>query len=200
MTDLTLYHAIPSRSLTVHWMLEELKVPYDLHILDMNAEDHKKPEYLAINPMGRVPALRHGDKVMSETAAICTYLAEVFPDSGLQIPIDSPSRADYLKWMFFAPVTAEPSVLWRALELKAANPDYKPFADLDDVAATLQQALKGKEFIVGDKFTAADVMIGSTLFWGLNLMPVFPELPELTSYWERLGRREAWQKVHASMG
>jgi glutathione S-transferase len=200
MTDLTLYHAIPSRSLTVHWMLEELKVPYKLHILDMNADDHKKPEYLAINPMGRVPALRHGDKVMSETAAICTYLAETFPESGLQIPIDSPSRAEYLKWMFFAPVTAEPSILWQALQLKAADPDYKPFADLDDVAATLQQALNGKEFIVGDKFTAADVMIGSTLFWGLNLMPVLPKLPELTSYWERLEKREAWQKVHKSMG
>jgi glutathione S-transferase len=198
MTDLILYHAIPSRGLVVHWMLEELKVPYELHMLNLDAEDHKKPDYLAINPMGKVPALRHGDKVMSETAAICTYLAEAFPDAGLQIPIDSPLRADYLKWMFFAPVTAEPSIIWQALECKTADNDYKPFAELDVVAATLEQALKGKEFIVGDKFTAADVMIGSTLFWGLNLMPVLPKLPELTSYWNRLEKRDAWKKVQGS--
>ncbi len=195
MTDLTLYHAIPSRGLVVHWMLEELKVPYELHMLNLDAEDHKKPEYLAVNPMGKVPALRHGDKVMSETAAICTYLAEAFPDAGLQVPIDSPLRADYLKWMFFAPVTAEPSIIWQAFECKTADNEYKPFAELGNVAATLEQALKGKEFIVGDKFTAADVMIGSTLFWGLNLMPVLPKLPGLTSYWNRLEKRDAWKKV-----
>ena len=195
MTDLTLYHAIPSRSMVVHWMLEELKVPYELHMLDLAAEDHKKPEYLAVNPMGKVPALRHGDKVMSETAAICTYLAEAFPHAGLHIPVDSPLRADYLKWMFFAPVTAEPSILWEALDCKAADPDSKPFAELDSVASTLQQALRGKEFIVGDQFTAADVMVGSTLFWGLNLMPVFPKLPEIVSYWEGLEKREAWKNV-----
>ena len=103
----------------MHWLLEELKVPYKLHVLDMSTEDHKKPEYLAINPMGKVPALQHGDRIMSETAAICTYLAEAFPDSGLHIPVDSPFRADYLKWLFFAPVTAEPSILWQALDCKA---------------------------------------------------------------------------------
>jgi glutathione S-transferase len=199
MTELTLFHAIPSRGLVVHWMLEELNVPYELHMLDLDAEDHKKPEYLAINPMGKVPALRHGEKIVTETAAICTYLAEAFPDAGLQIPVGSPLRADYLRWLFFAPVTAEPSILWQALGCNAADPDYKPFAELDSVASTLQQALHNGEFIVGDQFTAADVMIGSTLYWGLTLMPVFPKIPELITYWEGLARRPAWQKVLQTM-
>jgi glutathione S-transferase len=135
----------------------------------------------------------------AETAAICTYLAEVFPDAGLQIPVGLALRADYLRWLFFAPVTAEPSVLWQALGCTSADPDYKPFTELDSIASTLQQALHNKQYIVGDQFTAADVMIGSTLFWGLTLMPVFPKIPELITYWEGLEKRAAWQKVLKTM-
>ena len=199
MKTLTLYHAIPSRSMTVHWMLEELNVPFRIHMLDLDAEEHKKPEYLVINPMAKVPALSHGDHVITETAAICTYLAESFPESDLQIPAGSPERGEYLKWLFFAPVTSEPAILWQALGCTAQDPDFQPFAELDSIVSTLQEALRGKKFIVGDKFTAADVMVGSMLYWGLNLMPVIPKLPELTSYWQGLEKRSAWQKVMKTM-
>ena len=197
MTDLTFYHAIPSRGFIVRWMLEELGEPYDIHLLDLDAQDHKKPDYLAVNPMGRVPALRHGDKVVTETAAICAYLAETFPKAGLSVPVGSPLRADYLRWMFFAPVTAEPAVLWRVLGKVETEVEYRPFATVKDVAETLRAAVTEREFIVGHTFTAADVIVGSTIWWGLELMPVLPRHPELVRYWQGLEKRPAWQRAQA---
>lgn len=193
MADLTLYYAVPSRGMVTHWMLEEVGEPYELKLLSLEDEEHKTPEYLAINPMGRVPALVHGDVVVTETAAICAYLADAFPDKQLNVPVDSPERGPYYRWLFFAPASAEPSILWKAGEAEAAN-DYLPFADVESVANTLAQAVKDREFIVGDHFTAADVMVGSTIMWGTRLMPMLPALSEITEYWERLEQREAWQK------
>ncbi len=193
MTDLVLYHAVPSRSITVHWMLEELGQPYEIELLSLEAEDHKKPGYLAVNPMGRVPALKHGDRVITETAAICAYLAETFPEGGLNVPVGSPDRAAYLRWLFFAPVTAEPAIIWQSLNLPD-DMEYKPFAEVEEVARVLADALRGREFIAGDRMSAADVMIGATIMWGTQLMPVMPPLPELTEYWARLEQRPAWQR------
>jgi glutathione S-transferase len=195
MADLTLYHAAPSRSMGVHWLLEELGVPYDLHWLSLEANDHKTPEFLAINPMGRVPALRHGDMVMTETAAIFAYLADAFPGAGLSIPIGSPLRGPYYRWLFFGPATAEPSILWHALGKIVSGVDYKPFATVEDVANTLRLAVADREFIVGDHFTPADVMIGGTIMWGTRMMPVLPPHPEIIAYLERLERRPAYQRA-----
>ena len=97
MGDLTLYHAAPSRSSIVLWMLEEVGEPYDIRLLKLSAGDNRKPDYLAINPMGKVPALRHGDTVVTEAAAICTYLADEFPKAKLNVPIGDPRRGPYLK-------------------------------------------------------------------------------------------------------
>ena len=194
MSDLLLYHAVPSRSITVHWMLEELGVPYEIKRISIEAGDHKQPDYLAVNPMGRVPALKHGDRVVTETAAICAYLAETFPEAGMDVPAGAPGRDQYLRWLFFAPVTAEPSVLWEALPLPD-DLDYKPFAPVQDVAQTLAGAVRNREFIVGDRMTTVDVLIGSSIMWGTQLMPVLPPLPELTEYWTRLEQRPAWQRA-----
>ncbi len=196
MTDLTLYYAVPSRGMVTHWMLEEVGEPYELKLLSLEDEEHKTPEYLAINPMGRVPTLTHGDVVVTETAAICAYLADAFPEKNLNVPVDSPDRGAYYRWLFYSVASAEPSVLWKAGEAKAAN-DYVPYGDVEEVANTLASAVKDREFIVGDHFTAADVMIGTTIMWGTQLMPVLPALPELTEYWGRLEQREAWQKTSA---
>jgi glutathione S-transferase len=195
MNDPVLYHAVPSRSITVHWMLEELGVPYEIELLSMEAEDHKQPDYLAVNPMGRVPALKHGDRIITETAAICAYLAEVFPEAGMDVPVGTPDRDQYLRWLFFAPVSAEPSVLWEALPLPE-DLEYKPFAPVQDVAQVLATAVRGREFIVGDRMTAADVLIGGAIMWGTQLMPVLPPLPELLEYWARLEQRPAWQRAY----
>lgn len=192
MTNLALYHAIPSRSLTVHWALEELGVDYEIRPISIEAGDHKTPEYLALNPMGRVPTLVHGDIVVTETAAICAYLADAFPEAGLSVPLDSPDRGAWYRWLFFAPVTMEPSVLWAAGNL--AGGDYEPFASIDDVANTLRLALADKKFIVGDHFTAADIMIAGGIWWGTTLMPVLPKHPELMEYLEGIIARPAYQR------
>ena len=194
---LTFYHAIPSRGFIVHWMLEELDVPYEVVILDIEAEEHKKPEYLAINPMGKIPSLMHGDKLVTESTAIVMYLAERFPDAGLEVNTSSPLRNEYLRWSYFSPGTMEPAIISKAMGFDSQ--EYKPFADIESVATTLISALDGNEFIVGDKFSAADVIIGSSINWGLNLMPVLPKHPVLTDYWARLEQRPAWQAVAETM-
>src|SRR3569623_1416897 len=101
MPELPLYHASPSRSSIALWMLEEIGEPYDIHLLSLSNGDNRKADYLAVNPMGKVPALKHGDTVITEVAAICTYLAAAFPDKTLNVPIGDPRRGPYLKWLFF---------------------------------------------------------------------------------------------------
>src|SRR5579885_1551595 len=118
MSDLTLYHATPSRSSVVLWMLEEVGAPYNLHRLNLQNGDQLKPDYLAINPMGKVPALEHKGTVITESAAICTYLADEFPQAKLAVPAGTPRRGIYLKWLFFGPGCMEPAMIDRAAPRK----------------------------------------------------------------------------------
>src|SRR4051812_36766659 len=110
MPQLTLYHASPSRSSIALWMLEEIGEPYEVKVLDLAMGDQQKPDYLALNPMGKVPTLKHGDAVVSEVAAICAYLADAFPHAGLTVPVGDPRRGTYLKWLFYGPGVLEPAV------------------------------------------------------------------------------------------
>ena len=191
MSNLTLYSANPSRGFMNQWILAELDVPYELKLLDLDAEQHKQPDCLDINPMGKVPALVHGDTIVTEASAISMYLADVFPEKGLSVDSSSKLRGSYLRWCFYAPVTIEPAIVSKAFGL--THPDYQPFADIEVVAETLRQALTGREFIVGNRLTAADIAVGSAIYWGLELMPVLPKLPELVDYWQRLAERPAWK-------
>jgi len=183
--------------MSVHWMLEEVGAPYELKLLSLEAREHKTPEYLAINPMGRVPTLVHGDIVVTETGAINAYLADAFPGANLAPPVDSPLRGEYYRWIFYSVATMEPSILWKGLGDQVKNIGYQPFADVDDIVETLRSATKGREFIVGDHFTAADIAIGGGLMWGMRMFKVIPELPEFVEYWSRLEQRAAWQKANA---
>src|SRR5215471_14277992 len=139
MSDLTLYHIAPSRSSVVLWMLEEIGEPYDIHLLSMSKGTNREASYLAINPMGKVPALRHGDVVITENAAICTYLADAFPKAGLNVPIGDPRRGIYLKWLFFGPSCIEPAMIDRAYprkeEPRRGALGYGDFETAMDVAA-----------------------------------------------------------------
>jgi len=114
MANLTLYHAAPSRSSIVRWILEELGEPYDLHVLSLTKGEQLAPDYLAINPMGKVPTLKHGEAIITEAAAICTYLADAFPQAKLNVPVSDARRGAYLKWLFFAPGCIEPAMVDRA--------------------------------------------------------------------------------------
>jgi glutathione S-transferase len=191
--QLTLYHASPSRSSIVHWMLEELGEPYKLEVLNLRAADQRKPAYLAINPMGKVPTLKDGDVVVSEVAAICCYLADAYPKAKLAPPIGDKRRGDYLKWLFYGPSCLEPAMIDKALNRPPAPRSTAGWADYDTVIEVLRSAIGAREYLLGEQFTAADIVIGSGLRWGM-LFKMFPELPEFVTYVDRLKARPAMQR------
>lgn len=197
MADLTLYHASPSRSSIVLWMLEELGQPYDVHLVSFKKGENLMPEYLAINSMGKVPALRHRDVVISEVSAICTYLADEFPEAKLNIPVGDPRRGPYLRWMFFGPSVIEPAIIDRAYPRKeTVRRATLGYGDFDTVMNVLAQATAAVDpYLFGEQFTAADVVIGSQLRWAM-LFKLIPERPEFVSYVERLNARPAAQRAH----
>jgi glutathione S-transferase len=197
MAKLTLYHAAPSRSSIVRWMLEEIGEPYDIHLLTLAGGEQLKPDYLAINPMGKVPALKHGDVVITEAAAICTYLADAFPKAGLSVPIGDPRRGIYLKWLFFGPGCIEPAITDRAAPRKEEpRRGMLGYGDFDTVMNVVAKAVAKGPFLMGEQFTAADVVVGSTLRWG-TMFKLVPERPEFTAYLERLKQRPALQRATA---
>ena len=198
MTELTLYHAAPSRSSIVRWMLEEVGEPYDIHLLSLSKGENRAPGYLAVNPMGKVPALRHGDVVITEAAAICTYLADAFPRAGLSVPIGDPRRGVYLKWLFFSPSCIEPAMVDRAFPRKEdPRRGMLGYGDFDTAIDVAAKAVAKGPYLMGQQFTAADVVVGSTLRWG-TMFKLIPERPEFTAYVDRLGQRPALQRVLAA--
>jgi len=194
--QLTLYHAAPSRSSIVHWMLEEIGEPYDMHVLSLKNGDHKRPEYLAINPMGKVPAIRHKDVVITEASAICTYLADEFPRAKLNVPVGDPRRGIYLKWLFFSPSCVEPAIIDRAFPRKdPAPPSALGYGDSDMVMNVLAKGVGAADpYLMGEQFTAADVIVGSGLRWGM-MFKLIPERPEFAAYVGRLNQRPALKRA-----
>ncbi len=197
MADLTLYHANPSRSAVALWMLEEIGQPYDIHKLDLQNGDQLKPEYLAINPMGKVPSLKHKNAIITENSAICTYLADEFPQAKLNIPVGNPQRGVYLKWLFFGPSVFEPAMTDAAFPRKeAANPaalGYRPFEQVLDIMA---KAVAKGPFLMGEQFTAADVVIGSGIRYG-TMFKLIPERKEFADYIARFSERPALKRAMA---
>lgn len=192
---LTLYHIAPSRSSIVRWMLEEIGEPYDLHVLSMAREENRAPAYLDVNPMGKVPALVHDGVVITEVAAICCYLADAFPQAGLGVPIGDPRRGPYLKWLFFSSGCIEPAVLDRAFPRAAAPPrGTLGYGDFDTVMDVLAAAVSPGPYLLGDTFTAADIVVGAQLRWAL-LFKLIPQRPEFLEYVGRLDARPALQRV-----
>ncbi|MBS0331795.1 MAG: glutathione S-transferase family protein [Proteobacteria bacterium] len=187
--DLIFYTNPMSRGRIVRWMLEEVGTPYEAVILDY-ASTLKGPEYLAVNPMGKIPAIKHGDTVVTEGAAICAYLADAFPAAGLAPPTDD--RGDYYRWLFFAAGCVEAAVTARSLGLEP-KPEQKRmagFGSLDDTLAALETAVAGKDYIAGGKFTAADVYVGSQIGWGMQFGSI-DKRPAFTAYWDRISARPA---------
>ena len=197
MAKLTLYHASPSRSSIVLWMLEELGEPYDIHLLSLTQGENRAPAYLAINPMGKVPAIRHGDAIITEAAAICTYLADEFPAAKLNVPVGSPRRGLYLKWLFFGPSCMEPAVIDRAAPRKEeARRGMLGYGDFDTTMNTVAAAITPGPWLMGEQFTAADVIVGANIRWGM-MFKMIPERPEFTAYAGRIAARPAAQRAEA---
>ena len=197
MAKLTLYHASPSRSSIVLWMLEELGQPYDVHLLSFAKGENRAADYLAVNPMGKVPALRHGDTVITEVAAICTYLADEFPQAKLNVPVGTPRRGVYLKWIFFGPSCIEPAVTDRAFPRKEeARRGMLGYGDFDTTMNTLAAAVAKGPWLMGEQFTAADVVIGANIRWGM-MFKLVPERATFIDYAARIAARPAAQRAEA---
>lgn len=191
---LKLYHAPQTRSAIVRWMLEEVGEPYDIEVLDLSTGDQRKPAFLALNPMGKVPTLVVDGAAVSEAAAICCYLADAFPQAKLAPAIDDPRRAPYLKWLFFGPSCLEPAMIAKSMGHDSGPRGRVGWADFDTVVGVLRKAAADAQpYLLGEQFTAADIVIGSGLRWGV-MFKLLPELPEFVAYTQRLGERPALQR------
>lgn len=187
-----------SRGQIARWMLEEVGAPYDQHLLDYGTT-MKAPDYLSINPMGKVPAITHNGHVVTECAAICAYLADAFPDAGLA---PAPAhRADYYRWLFFAAGPLEQAVTNRALgfEVPSEKAMMAGYGSFDAAMDGLEAAVAGKRYIAGDAFSAADVYVGSQIGWGLQFGSI-EKRSAFEAYWAGINERPAYVRGKAIDG
>jgi glutathione S-transferase len=195
--DIVFYTHPMSRGRIVRWMLEEIGQPYRTELLDYGTT-MKAPAYLALNPMGKVPAILHRGTVVTEAAAICAYLADAFPQAGLAPPPGDPARGPYYRWMFFAAGPVEAAVSNRALgvEVPPERRGMVGYGSLDEVVTALDHAVSQGAYLAGDRFTAADVYVGSQIGWGM-MFGTMEKRPAFERYWERIGSRPAAVRARA---
>ena len=196
MSDELVFYTHPmSRGRIVRWLLEEIGQPYRTEVLGYGTS-MKAPDYLAINPMGKVPAIRHGETVVTECGAICAYLADAFPEAGLAPPPGDRRRGPYYRWMFFAagPVEAAATNASLGVEVPEDRRGQVGYGSVADVVATLEFAVSGQEYVAGDRFTAADVYFGSHVGWGMQTGTLEPR-PAFESYWNRISSRPAAKRA-----
>ena len=197
MSDLTFWTNPMSRGRIVRWMLEETGAPYETRVVQYGAE-MSAAEYKAINPMAKVPAIRHGDTVVTEAAAICAYLADAFPDAGLAPPPGTPERGPYYRWLFFGAGPVEAAVTDASLDVRPDTPEIQGrvgYGSLTRVLDTLQGLLADREWILGDRFSAADVYLGAQISWGVAF-GTMENRPAFDPYIERLQSRPAARRAN----
>lgn len=192
--ELVFYTNPMSRGRIVRWMLEEVGQPYRTEVLDY--AKMKAPAYLAVNPMGKVPALAHGSTVVTECAAICAYLADAFPQAGLAPAPGSPDRGPYYRWLFFVAGPLEAAVTDRTLgvEIKPEQQRMAGYGSYGDVMDALEKGLDGREHLASDRFSAADLYVGSHLDWGMGFGTV-EKRPAFQAYVARLRERPAYKRA-----
>jgi glutathione S-transferase len=196
-TDTILFfHAPNSRSSGARILLEELAAPHELHVVNMKAGDQRKAAFLAVNPMGKVPAIRHRGELITEQVAIFIYLADLFPQAGLTPALDDRLRGPYLRWMAYYGSCFEPAVVDRALKRDQAPLAMSPYGDYDTMLKTLTDQLAKGPYLLGERVTAADVLWGTALAWTTGFKLV-PELPVIMDYVKRLNARPSVGKVRA---
>jgi glutathione S-transferase len=196
MSEIVLYYAPRTRAGAARWMLEETGVPYRVETLDMGAGEHRRAEYLKINPMGKVPAIKDGDVVVSENAAIALYLADAYPAAGLAPPIGDPARGRYLKWCVWAAGCLEPAMMQAYLKFEVER-GTAGWGGPEIVVDVLADALREAPYLLGESFSAADVVVGSGLMSGM-MFGLLPERPEFAAYRDRLNARPVRQRALAA--
>jgi len=197
MTDELVFYTNPqSRGRIVRWMLEEVGQPYRTEALDYGTT-MKAPAYLAVNPMGKVPALRHGDAVVTEAAAICAYLADAFPQAKLAPPPGDRLRAPYYRWLFFSAGPIEASVSNKAFGFVVPPERERSigYGSFDRAMKVLEDAVSAGDFIVGSSFTAADVYVGSQIAFGM-MFGMIEKRPAFENYVQRLRTRPAFARAN----
>jgi glutathione S-transferase len=185
-----LYHAPNSRSAGALMLIEELGADHELHVLDLKKGQQRQPAYLAVNPMGKVPAIVHGGALVTEQGAVYLYLSDLYPEAGLAPPIGDPLRGPFLRWLFFYGSSFEPAVTDRAMKRDPAPPSTSPYGDWDTMLGTLTAQLARGPYLLGEHFSAADVLWGSALRW-TTMFKIVPDTPDIRAYVERVAGRPA---------
>ena len=198
MSSIDFYTNPMSRGQTARWALHEAGAEYEQHLLDY-ATTMKAPEYLAINPMGKVPAIVHDGHVVTEGAAICAYLADAFPEAMLQPTLAE--RADYYRWLFFAAGPVESAVTNRHMKWEPTQEQQMMagYGSYDHMVAVLEGALKDRDYVCGNRFTAADIYVGAQVDWGIQF-GTLQSNPTFVAYAERLRARDAYKSAKAIDG
>ena len=184
------YHAPNSRSAGTRVLLEELGADYELHPLDLKQNEQRSAAYLAVNPMGKVPAIIHDGVLVTEQGAVYTYLADLYAEAGLAPALDDPQRGAYLRWLFFYGSSFEPALIDKAMKREPAPASTSPYGDHDTMLQTLFDQLDRGPYLLGDRFTAADVLWGTALRW-TTMFKLVPETPVVQAYIARIGERPA---------
>jgi glutathione S-transferase len=189
-----LYWSPRSRSFSALWLMEETGQPYERVLIDITTGAQKRPEFLAVNPMGKVPALKDGDSALGEAAAICAYVADRYRQTKLAPDPADPERAKYLQWLFFSPSCLEPALMqiFTKIEVPASTAAWGSATQVFDV---LDDALEKGPWILGDAFSAADIMIGSGLNFAVRLFKMVPSRPSFDRYIDRCAARPAFQRA-----
>jgi glutathione S-transferase len=187
---ITLFHAPNSRSTGTLILLEELGVPYDLRVVNMKAGEQRQAAYLAVNPMGKVPAILHRDVLVTEQVAIYIYLADLFPQAALAPGVNDMRRGSFLRWMVFYASCFEPAVVDVAMKREPGPANMSPYGNFDIMMSTLTAQLQAGPYLLGQDFSAADVLWGTALQWttGFGLVPASPVIK---AYIERISSRPA---------
>lgn len=192
----TLFHAPNSRSAGALILLEELGADYELHVLDLKKGEQREAPYLAVNPMGKVPAILHDGALVTEQGAVYLYLADLYPEAGLTPAIGDPLRGPFLRWLFFYGSSFEPAIVDQAMKREAAAQATSPYGTWPSMLSTLTGQLGPGPYLFGDRFTAADVLWGSALRW-TTMFKLVPESAAVTDYVARVAARPAAQRAAA---
>jgi glutathione S-transferase len=191
---ITLFHSPTTRSTGALALLEELHAPYTLHVLNMKAGEQRQSAYLAINPMGKVPAILHGDALVTEQVAIGIYLADLFPEAGITPVIGDALRGPYLRWYVFYAACFEPALVDKALKREPGRLGMMPYGDVETTISTVVQQLSRGPWMLGDRFTALDVLWGTALTW-MTSFGLVEAAPPIRSYIDRWNARPSVAKV-----
>ena len=186
----TFFHSPNSRSAGTLILLEELTADYELKVLNLKTGEQRQAPYLAINPMGKVPAIRHGGAIVTEQVALYLYLADLYAEAGLAPAIGDALRGPYLRWMAFYGSSYEPALVDRSMKRDSAPPSTSPYGDFDTMFKTLTDQLGKGPYMLGERFTAVDVLWGTALRW-TTMFGLVPDLPVTKAYIERVMARPA---------